>query len=183
MWAACLAPAQRTPPPRPEPLTARLALLPQRARTQALPGFSKLPRNLTRLLLARSQQNLQSPLIRNPDPSPFSHSIAALPAEPAAPCWSTEPFVLLRLNRPPALLCLCRNVPSFPPGPPRNNRSLHSSSAPAALAPPRNPILWSPASPSLRVSTPLALRTFEFIAAGLQSAIRERRSWMQGFFS
>lgn len=58
---------QRTGP-QPEPLTARLDILPQRlvSSPQALP-----PLILRGPLLARSQQNHQLPLIRNPGPISF----------------------------------------------------------------------------------------------------------------
>lgn len=69
------------------------------------------------------------PLIRNPDPSPFfSHSIAPL----LLPAALDEPFLLSRLNRTPALPCLCRNKPFLA----SKHPSLHSSSSVPAVCPP-----------------------------------------------
>ena len=113
---------QRDNPPGQKPLTARLPLfLPQHPARQALPGFSKLPpRNLTRLLLAQPvdlQQNLQSPLIRDRDPSPFSLSIAVCLLLVVAPCRGRPEAHLFHPSsyRPPGPPLSVQNIPSLPP--------------------------------------------------------------------
>ncbi len=206
MWEACLAPARQ--PPRSETTDRSPATLPPPAPSPPGPAWvlqAPPPRNLTRLLLAQPvdlQQNLQSPLIRDRDPSPFSFSIAVCCLLAACRCslsWPPgSPFIPPFVLSAPRPSFVCAEHPVPPPRNPRPQhrfagasrlaseyRPLHSSSAPAFPSTRRNSILWvSPSHPipSHPIRLHSALRTFEIApwsAARDNLALRGSRGRIQ----